>query len=267
MIQIRESAVAGHFYPDHPGQLSETVQGLLRRSQAGPGPAPKALIVPHAGYIYSGPIAATAYARLQPYRDLYDHVVLLGPCHRVAITGLAASASDAFRTPLGDVPLDREAIKRLVPHRVALSDAPHLLEHSLEVQLPFLQLTIDSFSLVPLAVGDTEPEAVAEVIDLLWGGPETLVVVSSDLSHYLRYEDARRCDAATCQAIEGMDVHGVSSRNACGYTVVGGLLIAAKRHGLQIATLDLRNSGDTAGGKDRVVGYGSWILMEKNPCE
>ncbi len=267
MTQIREPAVAGYFYPDHPGELSTTVQAMLRESQAGPGPAPKALIVPHAGYVYSGPVAATAYARLRPYRDLYDRVVLLGPCHRVATKGLAASAADAFRTPLGDVPLDREAIKRLGHHHVIRSDASHSLEHSLEVQLPFLQLVLGSFSLVPLAVGDTEPEAVADVIDLLWDGPETLVVVSSDLSHYLSYEDAQRRDGATCRAIEGMDAHCINSGDACGSTAVGGLLIAAKRRGMQIATLDLRNSGDTAGGKDHVVGYGSWILMEKISCE
>ena len=267
MTQIREPAVAGHFYPDHPGELSETVQGMLREGQARPGPAPKALIVPHAGYIYSGPVAATAYARLQPYRDLYDRVVLLGPCHRLATKGLAASTADAFRTPLGDVPLDREAIKQLGQCGVMLSDASHSLEHSLEVQLPFLQSVLDIFLLVPLAVGDTEPEAVAEVIDLLWDGPETLVVVSSDLSHYLSYDDAQRRDAATCRAIEGMDAHSINSGDACGSTAVGGLLIAAKRRGMQIATLDLRNSGDTAGGKDQVVGYGSWILTEKMPCE
>jgi len=267
MTQIREPSFAGHFYPDHPGELSTTVQGMLRESQADPGAAPKAMIVPHAGYVYSGPVAATAYARLQPYRDLYDRVVLLGPCHRVATEGLAASTADAFRTPLGDVPLDREAIKQLGHHRVMLSDASHSLEHSLEVQLPFLQLVLGTFSLVPLAVGDTEPETVAEVIDLLWDGPETLVVVSSDLSHCLSYHDAQRRDAATCRAIEGLDAHCISSGDACGSTAVGGLLIAAKRRGMQIATLDLRNSGDTAGGMDHVVGYGSWILMEKRPCE
>jgi AmmeMemoRadiSam system protein B len=267
MIQIRESAVAGHFYPDHPGELSETVRGMLRESQARPGPAPKALIVPHAGYIYSGPVAATAYARLQPYRDLYHRVVLLGPCHRVATTGMATSAATVFRTPLGDVPLDREAIKQLGHRSVTLSDAAHSLEHSLEVQLPFLQFVLGSFSLVPLAVGDMEPEAVAEVIDLAWDGLETLVVVSSDLSHYLSYEDAQRRDAATCRAIEGMDAHCINSGDACGSTAVGGLLIAAKRRGMQIATLDLRNSGDTAGGKEQVVGYGSWILTEKISCE
>lgn len=267
MTQIREPSFAGHFYPDHPGELSKTVQGMLRESQAGPGTAPKALIVPHAGYVYSGPVAATAYARLQPYHDSYERVVLLGPCHRVATAGLAISTADIFRTPLGDVPVDREAFKRLVHHRVIRSDAPHGPEHSLEVQLPFLQLVLDSFSLVPLAVGDTEPEAVAEVIDLLWDGPETLFVVSSDLSHYLSYEDAQRRDVATCRAIEGMDAHCINSTDACGSTAVSGLLIAAKHRGLQIATLDLRNSGDTAGGKDHVVGYGSWILMEKMSCE
>lgn len=267
MTQIREPAVAGYFYPDHPGELRTTVQVMLRESQAASGPAPKALIVPHAGYVYSGPVAATAYSRLQPYRDLYKRVVLLGPCHRLATSGLAVSTADAFRTPLGNVPLDRESIRRLGHHQVIRSDAAHGTEHSLEVQLPFLQRVLGSFSLVPLAVGDTEPEVVADVIDLLWDGPETLVIVSSDLSHYLSYEDAQRRDAATCRAIEGMDAYSISSGDACGSLAVGGLLIAAKRRGMQIATLDLRNSGDTAGGRDHVVGYGSWILTEKIPCE
>jgi AmmeMemoRadiSam system protein B len=225
------------------------------------------MIVPHAGYIYSGPVAATAYSLLCSHRDLYRRVVLLGPSHRVAGPGLAVSTADFFHTPLGDVPLDRSAIKRLEHPAVRPWDEPHAAEHSLEVQLPFLQRVLAGFSLVPLAVGDTEPEAVAEVIDLLWGGPETLVVVSSDLSHHLSYEDARRRDAATCSVIERLDARHINSGDACGSTAVGGLLIAAQRRGMQITTLDLRNSGDTAGGKDHVVGYGSWVLLEKMPCE
>jgi len=219
--------------------------------------------VPHAGYIYSGPVAAAAYARLHPHRDEYTRVVLLGPSHLVAVPGLATSGADMFRTPLGDVPLDRAAIDALdLPE----SDAAHRLEHSLEVHLPFLQIVIGTFSLVPIVVGDADPEAVAKVINSLWGGPETLpetlIVISSDLSHYLPYDEARTRDRATCQAIENFDALHISHADACGATPVGGLLIAAQRRGMQITTLNLRNSGDTAGGKEQVVGYGSWMLLD-----
>jgi AmmeMemoRadiSam system protein B len=259
MTQIREAAVAGYFYPADSGELSTTIHQMLDEAPALHTAAPKALIVPHAGYIYSGPVAAAAYARLHPHRDEYTRVVLLGPSHLVAVPGLATSGADMFRTPLGDVPLDRAAIDALdLPE----SDAAHRLEHSLEVHLPFLQIVIGAFSLVPIVVGDADPEAVAKVIDALWGGPETLIVVSSDLSHYLPYDEARHRDRATCQAIENFDARHISHADACGATPLGGLLIAAQRRGMQITTLKLQNSGDTAGSKEQVVGYGSWMLLD-----
>jgi len=259
MTQIREPAVADYFYPADSGELSTTIHQLLDEAPALHTPAPKALIVPHAGYIYSGPVAATAYARLRPHHAEYTRVVLLGPSHRVVVPGLAASGADMFRTPLGDVPLDRAAIDAL---DLPVSDAAHSLEHSLEVHLPFLQIVIGTFSLVPIVVGDADPEAVATVIDALWGGPETLMVVSSDLSHYLPYDKAQARDRATCQAIENFDVNRISHADACGASPVRGLLLAAQRRGMQITTLDLQNSGDTAGGKEQVVGYGSWMLLD-----
>ncbi|MCH8302815.1 MAG: AmmeMemoRadiSam system protein B, partial [Proteobacteria bacterium] len=206
--------------------------------------------------------AATAYARLRPYRDLYTRVILLGPCHRVSVSGLASSAADVFRTPLGDVPLDQDAIAALTMPAITVVDAAHEFEHSLEVHLPFLQSVIESFSLVPLVVGDATPESVAEVIDALWGGPETLIVISSDLSHYLGYDEARVSDKATCQAIESLEAHSIDHDHACGATPIGGLLISARRRGMQVTTLDLRNSGDTAGDRSRVVGYGAWLFLE-----
>ncbi len=262
MTIIREPAVAGQFYPGNNSELSTTIRVLLEDVQAEPGPAPKALIVPHAGYVYSGPVAATAYARLRPYRDLYTRVILLGPCHRVAISGLALSGADIFRTPLGDVPLDQDAIAALTMPEITVVATAHEFEHSLEVHLPFLQTVIESFSLVPLVVGDATPEIVAEVIDALWGGPETLIVISSDLSHYLSYDDARLSDMNTCEAIESLEAHRIDHDHACGATPIGGLLISAKRRGMQVTTLDLRNSGDTAGGRNQVVGYGSWLFLE-----
>jgi AmmeMemoRadiSam system protein B len=266
MTQIREPAVAGQFYPAGNGELENTVRAMLSGVPGSPESAPKAMIVPHAGYIYSGPVAATAYARLQPYHDEYTRVVLLGPSHRIPLDGLAVSGADAFRTPLGVVPLDRQVIARLEHPAVVLSDAPHQFEHSLEVQLPFLQTVLDSFSLVPLAVGDAAPDIVAEVIESLWNGQETLIVVSSDLSHYHDYEKAQRLDHSTCRSIESKDVHGITPQNACGSGAIRGLLLAAGRRSLRVTTLDLRNSGDTAGGKSQVVGYGAWILEENLPC-
>ncbi len=276
MIQVREPAVAGYFYPATPGELSETVMAMLREEQSQTDSAPKALVVPHAGYVYSGAVAAAAYARLWSFRDHYTRVVLLGPCHRCAIRGLAISSVDAFRTPLGDVALDRELSAVLGHPSVSQSELAHRLEHSLEVQLPFLQSVLGSFSLLPLAVGEATPETVAEVIELLWGGPETLFVVSSDLSHYLAYDEACERDLETCTAIQNLDDFaddvaadggGIGHGDACGATPLGGLLIAARTHGLKVTTLDLRNSGDTAGGKSQVVGYGAWMFQEEEICE
>lgn len=264
MRVIREPAVAGHFYPGDASALSTTIREFFEQVPVAAGPAPKALIVPHAGYVYSGSVAATAYTRLRPYRKQYTRVILLGPCHRVAVKGLAVSGADVFRTPLGDVPLDKDAIATLNMPEVTVLDAAHQFEHSLEVHLPFLQSAIESFSLVPLVVGDVATETVAEVIDALWGGPETLIVVSSDLSHYLSYDEARAADLATCEAIENMRERSIDHDGACGATPIGGLLIATKRRGMQVTTLDLRNSGDTMGDRSRVVGYGSWIFLEGN---
>jgi AmmeMemoRadiSam system protein B len=262
MIQVREPAVAGFFYPAEAERLKVALEGMLRSAPAGSGRAPKVLIVPHAGYTYSGPVAAAAYAQLLPHRQRYRRVVLLGPAHRVAVRGLASSSASAFRTPLGEVRIDHEALTACGLTDVHEYDAGHRLEHSLEVQLPFLQFVLGEFLLVPLVVGSTAPEKVAEVIDLLWDGPETLIVVSSDLSHYLSYEQAQLRDQATCRAIEYMDASRIGHDDACGAVPLAGLLTAARRRGLETQTLDLRNSGDIAGDKQRVVGYGAWLLRE-----
>lgn len=262
MTVIRDPAVAGFFYPDDPGELRATIEALLERAGRQPGPAPKALIAPHAGYVYSGAVAASAYARLLPYRDRYRRVVLLGPCHRVACRNLATSGADVFRSPLGDVPLDKTAIAALDAGKVSVFEPAHQFEHSLEVHLPFLQVALGRFALVPLVVGDATPETVAEVLETLWGDEETLIVISSDLSHYLSYDKAVTRDRLTCEAIEHLDAPHIGFDDACGATPVGGLLIEAKRRAMGVVTLDLRNSGDTAGSKDRVVGYGAWMLVE-----
>lgn len=260
MTSVRNPAVAGLFYPGDPRELRAMVVGFLDAVHA-TGTVPKAIIVPHAGYIYSGPIAASAYARIQPARGRITRVVLLGPAHRVGFHGLALSSADCFQTPLGRITVDQEAVKKIsgLP-QVHVMDAAHMQEHSLEVHLPFLQETLGEFSLVPLVVGDAEPGEVAEVLETLWGGPETLIVISSDLSHYHDYKTAQRLDRATSQAIEQLRLEDIQYDHACGRNPVNGLLQVARQRGLKAKTIDLRNSGDTAGSHDRVVGYGAYVF-------
>lgn len=260
---VRPPAVAGMFYPGMAAVLGEEVADMLAAVPPEPTlPQPKAIIVPHAGYIYSGPVAASAYARLAPYAATIRRVVLLGPCHRVAVRGLAVPHAAAFATPLGSVPLDQAAIAlaRSLP-QVIVHDGAHAEEHSLEVQLPFLQKVLGDFSLVPLAVGYATPDEVAQVLELLWGGPETLIVISSDLSHYHNYADAKQRDHRTADAIAHLQLL-LDHEQACGATPINGLIEAAGRHGLQPRLLDLRNSGDTAGDRSRVVGYASFAFFD-----
>jgi len=264
----RAPAVAGMFYAADSAALQRDVTAMLEQGRAArdaSAPVPKVIIAPHAGHVYSGALAARAYARLEPARARLRRVVLIGPSHRVAFRGLALSDASVWRTPLGEIPIDRDwAGRRLadVPE-VGLLDRAHAQEHSLEVHLPFLQVLLEGFSLVPLAAGRAEPETVAAALDALWGGPETAIVVSSDLSHFLDYDTCRKTDAATAAAIEAFDASGrVGPREACGCTPVNGLLALARAKGLSIERLGLMNSGDTAGTRDRVVGYGAWALME-----
>ncbi|MEE8273482.1 MAG: AmmeMemoRadiSam system protein B [Alphaproteobacteria bacterium] len=260
MASIRPPAVAGLFYPGEAEELDAAVRECLAAAETA-DTAPKALIAPHAGYVYSGPVAASAYARLAAHRDVIERVVLLGPAHRISFRGLAASGASAFATPFGEVPVDAEAIERaLALPQVRVLDAAHEMEHSLEVHLPFLQRVLDGFALAPFVVGDAAPEDVAEVIELLWGGPETLVVVSSDLSHFLDYDSARRIDGETARAIEALQPDDIAPDQACGRLPIQGLLRVARARGLEVSRVDLRNSGDTAGPRDEVVGYGAWVF-------
>lgn len=260
MSNVRNPAVAGLFYPENPQELRGMLEGYLGAVQPADS-VPKAIIAPHAGYVYSGPIAASAYARIRPARGRITRVVLLGPAHRVGFRGLALSSADYFLTPLGRITVDQEAVNKIsrLP-QVHVMDAAHAQEHSLEVHLPFLQEVLGEFSLVPLVVGDAEPAEVAEVLDLLWGGPETLIVISSDLSHYHDYKTAQKLDRATSQAIEQLRPEAIDYDSACGRNPVNGLLQLARQRGLKAKTIDLRNSGDTAGSHDRVVGYGAYVF-------
>lgn len=257
---VRAPAVAGSFYPASPGELASLVDRLVAEVEVAPGaPCPKALIVPHAGYVYSGPIAASAFAHVAPYRERITRVVLVGPAHRVYVEGLVSPGAGRLRTPLGEVEVDGEAL-RAVPEIVADPRA-HAREHSLEVELPFLQRVAPRAKIVPLAGTRARPEAVGAALETLWGGPETLIVVSSDLSHYLSYAAGRAADEATCARIIALDPT-IAGEQACGSIGINGLLWVAHRKHLRVELLDLRSSGDTAGPRDEVVGYAAFALYE-----
>jgi len=261
MEAVRRRAVAGYFYPSDARELAATVDRLLAEAHGAGAPSapPKAIIVPHAGYIYSGLVAARAYATLAAGRGCVRRAVVIGPAHYAWFEGVAAPSNAAFQTPLGAVPVDRSAIAALRGLRSAgIADAPHVREHAIEVQLPILQRVFSEVEIVPLLVGDARPEDVAAVLARLWGGEETAVVVSSDLSHYQDADTARRRDAATADAIERGDGSRLGPGDACGFLPIAGLLAETRIRGLGARRLDLRNSGDTAGPEDRVVGYGAW---------
>lgn len=257
---IRPPAVAGTFYPKDPVELTHAVQRYLASAKR-VSVVPKALIAPHAGYIYSGPVAGSAYASLACLKRPVERVVLIGPSHRVGFEGLALTSALFYSTSLGTVPIDVEAQNAVsgLPGMQVIDEA-HAYEHSLEVHLPFLQHTLRMFKLIPLIAGSASAEQVAEVLDRLWGGPETLFVISTDLSHYHDYATAQKMDRETSEAIECLDWQKLDYESACGRVPLCGLLYSAKRRGLQAKTLDLRNSGDTAGPHDRVVGYGAYLV-------
>ena len=277
-MNVRPTAVAGTFYPADPVQLRDMVRRFLKTAAStgsgqtasassgqatSPIPTPKAIIAPHAGYIYSGSIAASAYVHVASLAGQIKRVVILGPAHTMAVQGLATTSASAFQTPLGEVAIDQVAIQHVLSFtQVQILDAAHVREHGLEVHLPFLQETLGEFRLVPFVVGYASPEEVAEVIEALWGGDETLIVISSDLSHFLNYAEAQAIDEATCRAIEQVQPEAIGENGACGRRPIQGLLRLAKQRKMSVVTLDLRNSGDTAGSKNRVVGYGAWVISE-----
>lgn len=262
-IGVRPPAVAGFFYPADAGQLRRVVEELLASVPPDAGSTgPKAVIAPHAGYAYSGPVAAAAYAQVARCAGTVRRVVLLGPAHRWAVHGLALPGASALATPLGKVPVDDEGCRMAEAlDAVFVQPKAHEREHSLEVHLPFLQVVLPSFAAVPLVVGDPRTDHVVGVLEALWGGPETLVVVSSDLSHYRGYDDACVMDERTARAIEALDPGAIGFEQACGRLPVVALLQVARARGLRARRLDLRNSGDTAGDRHRVVGYGAWAFF------
>ena len=260
----RRPAVAGMFYPLAPAELRDTVDGMLADADEPDLPAPAALVAPHAGFVYSGPIAATAYNLLKRHQNQYTRVVLVGPAHRVYVKGIAVPEVSAFASPLGKIPLDHNALGRLntaLPW-IVTSDAAHAPEHSLEVQLPFLQRTLGPhFQLIPLLIGDATVEEVRQTLELLWDEPQTLVLISTDLSHFLDYETAKVVDGRTAKAIEEARPMDIRAEDACGRRGLQGMLALVKDHDLRVHRLDIRSSGDTAGTHDRVVGYGAWAIL------
>jgi MEMO1 family protein len=261
-LRIRPSAVAGLFYPSDPAELRDVVSEYLSQAPTVAGLSPKALIVPHAGYIYSGAVAAAAYSQVVHRRSQIRRIVLIGPSHRVYLRGMAVPSADVFESPLGEVPVDRELKTRVLQREhVVESDAPHASEHSLEVQLPFLQRLFDDFTLLPVVLGSVAPAAVASVLADVWGDETTLVLVSSDLSHYLSYDEACAVDDATIATILRNDAT-LTGEQACGCIGINGLTFLARQRGARIDEIARCNSGDTAGDRSRVVGYGAFALHE-----
>ena len=262
-VRVRLPAVADMFYPGDPRELQAMVEHML--ADASPADKrPKAIIAPHAGYIYSGEIAAKAYGALAPWRDTIERIVLLGPRHRIPFHGIAVSSADYYRTPLGDIPLDTESARELARRFdfVDYLDIAHKDEHSLEVHLPFLQSVLGDFELLPLVVGEADPAQVDAVLETVWGGPETLIVISSDLSHYHNDLTAKLLDQETAEAIESLNTRALDTQHACGAHPVRGLLEAAKKHEMRPVRVAMGNSARVSGDRSRVVGYGAWLFHE-----
>lgn len=268
---IRRPAVAGQFYPADPEQLEAQIGDYLNRAKSPEDcldpPLVKAVIAPHAGYVYSGPIAASAYIHLAFSDVPIRRFIMLGPAHFVPVHRIAVSGADVFETPLGIIPVDAAArAAALELPQVDVVDLAHQPEHCLEVQLPFLQVLCPDFTIVPLLVGSATATEVAEVLHRLWNGPETRIIISSDLSHYHDYATARRLDEASAESIVHLEPERLSDHSACGLIPIQGLLLEARRHQLSPAVIDLRNSGDTGGPRDRVVGYGAFTFVEETPA-
>ena len=261
-MRVRPSVFAGTFYPDKPQELASVVKSYLSKpASAAPTRVVKAIIAPHAGYIYSGATAGAAYAAVRALRDTIERVVVLGPSHRVGFSGVASSSASAFETPLGPVAVDRDAVTALTTAGLAREfEGAHENEHSLEVQLPFIKTVFPSAHIVPLLAGDEDWLACKRVLATLWGQDETLIVISSDLSHYHDYAAAQHFDKETAKQIESLAAGGIDHEQACGATAVNGILGIAAEKKMSCQTLELRNSGDTAGPKNRVVGYGAFAI-------
>lgn len=262
--RVRQPAVAGQFYPGTAQELEQQVDGLLAQAEEPEGEVPKAVIAPHAGFMFSGAVAATAYKRLAPARGRIRRVVVLGPSHFVPVLGLAASSAAHFSTPLGEMAVDAEGLDTaLAQPGVSVFDRAHEREHSLETQLPFLQRVLGDVHIVPLVVGDATPDQVGQVLAALWGGEETAIAISSDLSHFHEDATARDLDATTARAIVTLRADDLGPNNACGFLPIAGLLWNAARREARVRTLQLANSSDAGGPRESVVGYGAFAMHER----
>lgn len=259
MLAVQKPAVAGSFYPDDPTLLGQAVEGLLARFEDAGTDQPKALIMPHAGYNFSGAVAAAAASRLKPG---ITRVVILGPSHYNAFKGVALPDADALSTPLGRIPIDESANSLIGDPDVRVNAEAYAKEHSIEVELPFLQVRLGTFSVLPLLVGDIDPARLSGMIDRLWGGPDTLIVISTDLTHFMTAAQASKLDANTASKIETAEPDGLTGREACGVRALGSFLMVASRRGLRITRLALTHSGAVTGDDSRVVGYGAWMAQE-----
>ncbi|MFT3694936.1 MAG: AmmeMemoRadiSam system protein B [Kofleriaceae bacterium] len=257
---VRPAAVAGMFYPGSAGELRGTVEGLLAANTVADSRRPKALIVPHAGYIYSGAVAAAGFARVRSFAETLTRIVVVSPAHRVYVEGLTWPGAAFLATPLGQIAVDVDAI-HAIPELVAHPQA-HAKEHAIEVELPFIQLLAPNAKVIPIAASHCAPQLIGRVLEQLWGGPETLIVISSDLSHFHAYDDAHERDRRTAAKIIALDT-GLEGEEACGCTGINGLAWVARKRHLRVEVIDLRNSGDTAGPRDEVVGYGAFALYEE----
>jgi MEMO1 family protein len=258
---VRLPAVAGTFYPGDPATLRRTTGGLLAAAREAAAPSPCAIIAPHAGYLYSGPVAAEAFTAVKLLGGTVRRAVVIGPAHYVSFRGIAAPSAASFATPLGEMPVEEQGVEAVAGlPQIVIDDTPHAPEHALEVELPFLQTIFGALPIIPLVVGRASADEVAEVLAQQWDD-NTLLVVSSDLSHYYDYATAKRIDAETAAAIESLDDRSIGANEACGHLAIRGLIIEARCRGLTVHRLDLRNSGDTAGDRRSVVGYGAWAFV------
>ncbi len=261
---VRTTAVAGAFYPSEPEILSKDIQRYIEETPSVSLPVPKAIIVPHAGYEYSAGVAASAYKLLKSGRKSIKKVVILAPSHKIGFNGMALTKASAYETPLGNVEIDKEMNEQLLAlPLVDYLEEAHKSEHSLEVQLPFLKEALDDFKLIPVITGNASPTDVETLLETVWGKKDTLIVISTDLSHYLPYNEACILDNKTKTAIENLDIDSIEQEQACGYVPLKGMLTIAKAKKMQVETLEVKNSGDTSGSKNRVVGYGAWAFLEK----
>ena len=261
MEKIKQADVAGMFYPGEEASLRQMVDGFIQKALSF-DLRPRAIIAPHAGYIYSGSIAGTAYKTIAAVRDQIENVIIMSPAHRFYLRGIALHMADAFATPLGNIPVNIGIVKKIKQFSsVQWEERSFIQEHGLETHLPFIQRAFKpGIKIVPMIVGECQESEVAEILESVWEDPRNFVIISSDLSHFHSYADAKKLDRNTVDLIQNLDSQSLDTEFACGHYPICGLLNLARNRKLKIKALDIRSSGDTAGSKESVVGYGSFAV-------